>query len=170
MPAEDTTATSSGAAVRAAAGEGARLRLPERPADLGAVAELIRRVDHVLGRDPAHVAEVRAWTAGSGDGDGAPAFAVGRPPSPATLVVLRDFDSPVSPLPVEPLPMPAVPTTPGDRDGDQVAAGRALPRVLLTACAEELAFSLLSQLIEAPATRRALNEVATGVAGEEGRA
>ncbi|PPK67007.1 nitroreductase [Actinokineospora auranticolor] len=147
------------ALVRAAAAEGARLHLLERPTDLGAVADLIRRADNLLSQNPAHLTEARRWVGGTGHGDGVPATAAGRPPSPDTLVVLRDLDSPATPVPFERLPLLAVLTTVGDSDGDQIAAGQALQRVLLTACVEGLAVSPLSQPIEVPTTRRALGEV-----------
>ena len=56
----------------------------------------------------------------------------------------------------EPEPLVAVLGTPGDTAADQIIAGQALQRVLLTATDAGLAVSLLSQPIEVPAAREQL--------------
>jgi hypothetical protein len=53
-------------------------------------------------------------------------------------------------------PLLAVLGTAGDRPGDQIQAGQALQRVLLTATELRLAASMFSQPIEVPAVREQL--------------
>ncbi|GLW90640.1 Acg family FMN-binding oxidoreductase [Actinokineospora globicatena] len=145
------------ALMRAAAGEGAQLHLMDEPADVGAVADLIRRADHVLGQDLAHVTEVRGWTGGRDRLDGVSVAAAGRPSTADTVIVLRELGSRATAVPFEQLPLLGVLTTVGDTHSDHLAAGQALQAVLLEACAAGLAVSPLSQPIEVPATRDALS-------------
>ncbi|RLK59485.1 Acg family FMN-binding oxidoreductase [Actinokineospora cianjurensis] len=145
------------ALMRAATVEGAQLHLMDQPAEVGAVADLVRRADHVLSQDSAHVDEVHAWIGRQGRSDGVPVAASGRPSTPDTLIVLRELGSPAPAVPFERLPLLGVLTTVGDTHSDHLAAGQALQAVLLQACAAGLAVSPLSQPIEVPATRDALS-------------
>ncbi|PPK65696.1 nitroreductase [Actinokineospora auranticolor] len=146
---------------RAAAAEGARLVLVDRPELFTPVADLIRRADRVQSGDPAYRAELRSWLAGPGRADGVPASALGRSPTPGGLVALRDFGAPEADF--ERVPLLAVLTTLGDTPADQVVAGQAMQRVLLTATASGLAVSPLSQPVEVPTTRRALGALVGGM-------
>ncbi|GLZ36681.1 nitroreductase family protein [Actinokineospora sp. NBRC 105648] len=155
-------ASTRAALVRAAAEEGTRLHLVDRPELLGPVADLIRRADHVQSQDSAFRAEVGSWLAGEGRPDGLPASALGRAPSPDGLIALRDFDPGGRHVAFERQPLIAVLTTVGDTVGDHVAAGQAMQRVLLVAGAAGLAVSFLSQPVEVPAVRRVLSAVMGG--------
>ena len=87
--------------------------------------------------------------------DGVPAEAGGPSPEPQDLLAMRDFGGPAraSGRDFESDPLVAVLGAPGDTFRDQLVAGQALQRVLLTATEHRLAVSLLSQPIEVPAAR-----------------
>ncbi|MBC6445812.1 Acg family FMN-binding oxidoreductase [Actinokineospora xionganensis] len=146
--------------MRAAEREGAWLRLVERPPEVDAVAALIRRADTVQSEDPAYRAELRDWVHGDVNRlDGVPTRALGpraRTPGLITLRRFTDDEDPSRERPFEQQPLLAVLTTPGDAPIDQVQAGKAMQRVLLTAADLGLCSSFLSQPIEVPAVRAAL--------------
>ncbi|WP_436498408.1 Acg family FMN-binding oxidoreductase [Actinokineospora sp. HUAS TT18] len=144
--------------MRAAQTENAALRLVERPAEVDALAALIRRGEHLQAQDPVYQAELRRWVHGIAErGDGVRLSAIGPAPEDASLIVLRQFAEEHTPArPFEQQPLLAVLTTPGDHPMDQVQAGQAMQRVLLTATELGLCTSFLSQPIEIPALRSAL--------------
>ncbi|MEV8503557.1 nitroreductase family protein [Actinoplanes sp. NPDC051475] len=122
---------------------------------LTAFGEIARSADRVLRRDPRYQAEFFAWAHADAARDGVPVTAGApaaesydllpqRPYSERRRAAGRDF---------EPEPLLAVLGTDADRPVDQVAAGQALQRVLLTATDAGLATSMISQPIEVPAAR-----------------
>jgi len=104
---------------------------------------------------------VPAARRGGGDepaGDGVPAAAGGPSSEPQDLLPQRPFsDRPRAPgRDFEHEPLVAVLGTAGDLPVDQLIAGAAMQRVLLTATDLRLAASMLSQPIEVPAAREQL--------------
>jgi hypothetical protein len=150
---------------RAAAAEGGTLHLVHDPARRRALAELAMRAHHRQMADPDFRAELAAWTATPGDRpDGVPAIAGGPLPAPHDRWVVRDFTAgtgheriPGKDFEHEPLLAVLTATLPG-RAGD-VQAGEALQRVLLTATAEGLSVSFLSQLVEVPDVRARVHDL-----------
>lgn len=145
--------------LQTARAEGTWLELVIGPAAVGAVAEIAHAATRVLHRDPAYRAELAAWTRPDGVAvDGVPADAGGPSPEPHHLLPRRPFAAPgSSPDPgVEPEPLVAVLGTPGDLPGDQLTAGQALQRILLTITDAGLAASMLSQPIEVASAREQL--------------
>jgi hypothetical protein len=147
----------------AATTEGAWLELLIGLGPVAAVAEIARTADHVLMRSTDYRTELAAWTrtgtaADRVPADGVPADAGGPRPEPQDLLPRRPFsDRPRGPVrEFEPQPLVAVLGTAGDTPGDQVLAGQALQRVLLTATDDGLAVSLLSQPIEVAGAREQL--------------
>ncbi|MFC7545720.1 Acg family FMN-binding oxidoreductase [Plantactinospora sp. GCM10030261] len=145
--------------VEAARAEGAWLELVIGAGPVNAVAEIARSAHRVLDRDPAYSAEQRAWIRAEQAQDGVPTAAAasssgeihdllpqrnfgGRDRAPG-----RDF---------EPEPLVAVLGSVGDTAADQITAGQALQRVLLTATDAGLAASMMSQPIEVPGAREQL--------------
>ena len=139
----------------AARDEGAWLDLLIGRGPLAVVAEVVRAADTTLVRDPAYRQELEAWSRRTGTADGVPAEAGGPSPEPQDLLAMRDFGGPARApgRDFESDPLVAVLGTPGDTFRDQLVAGQALQRVLLTATEHRLAVSLLSQPIEVPAAR-----------------
>lgn len=90
--------------------------------------------------------------------DGVPRDTGGPSPAPYDLLALRDFGTPqrAPGRDFEPNPLVCVLGTDTDHQAGQVHAGMALYRVLLTATADGLAASMLSQPIELPERRREL--------------
>ncbi|HVK21655.1 MAG TPA: nitroreductase family protein [Actinokineospora sp.] len=144
--------------MRAAQAENAVLRIVERPAEVDALASMIRRGDHLQSQDPMYQNELRRWVHGIAErGDGVQLSSIGPTPDDTSLIVLRQFAEERAPArPFEQQPLLAVLTTPGDHPMDQVQAGQAMQRVLLTATDLGLCTSFLSQPIEIPALRSAL--------------
>jgi nitroreductase len=145
--------------VEAARTEAAWLELVTGMAPVGAVAEIAHAANRVLARDARYAAELGAWTRyGEAATDGVPAIAGGPSPEPQDLLPGRPFgDRPRAPgRDFEPEPLVAVLGTAGDLPTDQLRAGHALQRVLLTSTDLGLAASMLSQPIEVPAAREQL--------------
>ncbi len=153
--------------LQVARAEGSWLELLIGPAAVGAVAEIAHSASMVLHRDQRYQAELEAWTRqqeSSGDGavpavDGVPADAGGPSPEPQGVLPRRPFvvmDQPATPLEADPEPLVAVLGSPGDLPGDQLTAGQAMQRILLTITNAGLAASLLSQPIEVPSAREQL--------------
>jgi nitroreductase len=144
--------------VRAATDEGARLDLLIGRGPLAAVAEVTRAADTVLVRDARYRAELAAWSRAADADDGVPLAAGGPSPEPQDLLAMRDFDG-AGRAPgrdFESDPLVGVLSTAGDTVHDQLVAGQALQRVLLTATVYGLAASLLSQPIEVTEAREGL--------------
>ncbi|HZO69122.1 MAG TPA: hypothetical protein VFB74_29380 [Kribbellaceae bacterium] len=139
------------AVLRAACAENAELTwLPQ--AAVTETLELVREAEVRGLVDWNRAAERRRWVGGSRTEDGIPAAALG-PRSTAYPAVVRDLG--VSPLdrlrPVarfEKQPALAVLSSAGDTDVDQLVAGMALQRVLLTATRHGLSASFLNQPLE----------------------
>ncbi|WP_307872684.1 Acg family FMN-binding oxidoreductase [Paractinoplanes ovalisporus] len=143
---------------RAADSEQAWLDLVvDRPA-LTQLAEIAVSADEVLRRDDNYQAELLAWTHTDSAADGVPVRAGGVRPEPQDLLPQRGFGgrtrAPGRDYEAEPLV--GVLGMSGDRPADQVQAGQALEKVLLTATDSGLAVSLISQPIEVAAARARL--------------
>jgi hypothetical protein len=153
------------ALVRAADLEGGRLLLLDRPSDLDAFAGLLRRADHLQEQDPEFQQELMRWTAThAGREDGVPRSAGGPRPAGGSVLKIRAYDAHESTMerPFEQDPLVVLLATQLDTPLDQLRAGQAMQRVLLTATVEGLRASFLSQPTEIPATRAALRELIGG--------
>jgi nitroreductase len=142
--------------IEAAQAEGAWLELLIGAGPLAGVAEIAQAAARVLDRDPAYRTEMAAWTrADEEHGDGVPSVAGGPSPEPQDLLPARPFsDQPRGPgRDFESQPLVAILGTAGDSQRDQLVAGMALQRVLLTITAAGLAASMLSQPIEVASAR-----------------
>jgi nitroreductase len=122
---------------------------------LTAFSQIAHSADRVLRRDARYQAELAALRHDGGAGDGVPADAGAPLAEPRDLLPQRFFtDRRRDPgHDYEPEPLIGILGGPGDRAADQVAAGQALQRVLLTATAAGLDTSMISQPIEVPAAR-----------------
>lgn len=147
------------AMLEAARAESAWLELVSGTAPVAAVAEIAQAANRVLSRDPGYAAEIAAWTRhGPADLDGVPAAAGGPSPEPTDLLPRRSF-SDIARTPgteYEREPLVAVLGTGGDLPVDQLVAGYALQRVLLTITDLGLASSMFSQPIEVAPAREQL--------------
>ena len=135
--------------VAAAQAEGAWLDLLIGTTALRGVAEIARSADRVLRRDPGYSLEVATWAEADAAADGVPVRAGG---PVGDLLPVRPYGGRSGRM-VEPEPLVAVLGVAGDSAADQVRAGAALQRVLLTAYGRGLAASMISQPIEVPAAR-----------------
>jgi nitroreductase len=145
--------------VTAAKAEDAWLDLVVGVVPVAAVAEIAHAANRVLYRDPAYLDELRSWTRhGEQAEDGVPAEAGGPTAEPQDLLPQRPFgDHPRAPgRDYEPEPLVGVLGGGGNSPVDQLRAGHALQRVLLTITDLGLAASMLSQPIEVPAAREQL--------------
>jgi len=141
--------------IEAARSEGAWLDLLVGMTALSGFAEIAQSADRVLRRDLRYQAEMATWTHADAAPDGVPVTA-GAPVAEAQdLLPQRAFsDRRRAPgRDYEPEPLVGVLGSPGDRALDQIAAGQALQKVLLTATDGGLATSMISQPIEVPAAR-----------------
>jgi hypothetical protein len=146
--------------VRAAADEGAVLKVIDRESERRAVAGLVERaaVEQALSADTAE--ETAEWTGRArGARQGVPAANV--PVEPDGTVPVRHFagsEQPQSPLGPDESDgtVVAVLATPLDDAVDQLRAGEALSAVLLTATRIGLATDPVSQPLEVPTTRSEL--------------
>lgn len=151
--------------VHAATAEGSVLVKVEREEHRLALTRLSQRADRQQILDPSYRAELRAWTTDDPRRrDGVPALAVPHVDADSgDDIPIRDFDTHgMGWLPTE---------TRSSRDQcllllgtwhdtpeDWLRAGEALQRVLLEATVERYATSLLTQVIEVPATRSLLRD------------
>ena len=141
--------------VDAARAEGCWLELLIGMTALSGFAEIAQSADRVLRRDPAYQAEQAHWTDPRVTGEGVPVSAGARVAEPQDLLPQRAYsDRPRAPgRDFEAEPLIAILGSTGDSAGDQIAAGLALQRVLLTATDAGLATSMISQPIEVPGAR-----------------
>ncbi|GAA0522396.1 hypothetical protein Ade02nite_81710 [Paractinoplanes deccanensis] len=125
---------------------------------LTAFAEIARSADRVLRRDAAYQAEQATWTHVASAPDGIPVTAGAPLAEPQDLLPQRFFNDRRrgAGRDYEPEPLVGILGVAGDRPADQVLAGQALQRVLLTATAAGLDTSMISQPIEVPAAREQL--------------
>ncbi|HYN95614.1 MAG TPA: nitroreductase family protein [Pilimelia sp.] len=144
--------------VDAARAEGAWLELMIGAGPVAAVAELAWAASRVLHRDPGYRDEMAQWVRDESAPDGVPAGAASSRPEPYDVLPQRPFtDRPRAPgRDFEQEPLVAVLGVTGNTAGDQLTAGQALQRVLLTATDAGLAVSMISQPIEVPAAREQL--------------
>lgn len=144
--------------IEAARIEGVWLELLVGMTALAGFAEIARSADRVLRRDPRYQAEMFAWTHTEAAPDGVPVTAGGPAAEPQDLLPQRPYaDRPrAAGRDFEPEPLVAVLGAAGDSAGDQIGAGQALQRVLLTLTDAGLACSMISQPIEVPAAREQL--------------
>ncbi|HEX5598583.1 MAG TPA: nitroreductase family protein [Micromonosporaceae bacterium] len=144
--------------IQAARQETAWLELIVGPDAVAALAEIAHSANRVLQRDPAYQTELTSWIRTEQATDGVPVSAGAPVAEPQDLLPQRPFGvrtrAPGRDFETEPLV--AVLGMTGDTPGDQIMAGQALQRVLLTATDSGLAASMLSQPIEVPAAREAL--------------
>lgn len=129
------------------------------PAAIESAAELVRLADRRLSRDSAYRAEIAGWTRYGGEQctDGVPEAAGGPAPAPQELLPRREFGGePASVRDYEREPVIGVLGSLGGSSRDEVIAGQALQRVLLTLTQYRLVASLLSQPIEVPEVREQL--------------
>jgi nitroreductase len=122
---------------------------------LSGFAEIAQSADRVLRRDLTYQAEMSTWTHADEAPDGVAVPAGAPVPEPQDLLPQRAFsDRRRAPgRDFEPEPLVAILGTAGDRPHDQLIAGQALQRVLLTVTDAGLACSMISQPIEVPAAR-----------------
>ena len=121
-------------------------------------AEIANSADRVLRRDFRYQAELSTWVHADTAPDGVP-VTVGAPAhEPQDLLPQRAFGDRrrAAGRDFEPEPLVAVLGSGADRPVDQLIAGQALQRVLLTATDAGLATSMISQPIEVPAAREQL--------------
>ncbi|OJF12324.1 Acg family FMN-binding oxidoreductase [Couchioplanes caeruleus] len=144
--------------IEAARAEAAWLDLLVGATALNAFGEIARGADRVLRRDPAYQAEFFGWAHADAAPDGVPVAAGAPAVEPQDLLPQRAYSERrrAAGRDFEPEPLLAVLGAGADRPVDQVAAGQALQRVLLTATDAGLATSLISQPIEVPPAREQL--------------
>jgi nitroreductase len=144
--------------VEAARAEDAWLELVIGAAAVQAVAEISRAANRVLERDEAYRAELARWIRTGPGRDGVPVEAGGPAREPQDLFPQRAFGvrTRAPGRDFEPEPLVAVLGSPDDSPADQIAAGQALQRMLLTAADARLAVSMMSQPIEVPRAREQL--------------
>lgn len=150
----------------AARAEGAWMELLIGMTALSAIVEIVGAADRVLRRDDRYQAELSDWTRTVAAPDGVPVGAAAPVAEPQDLLPQRPYGTRQRPLgrDYEPEPLVAVLGSVGDSPVDQLTAGQAMQRVLLTATADGLASSLISQPIEVAAARQQLR-VALGRSG-----
>jgi hypothetical protein len=150
---------------RAAEEEGAWLQIIGDRAQRARLRELAAVAHHTQMADPAFRAELARWTAaGPGRLDGVPATAGGPLPEPTNGWVQRDFTGGTatalaSGRRYEEEPLIAVLTSHLTGRPADLQVGQALQRVLLTATADGLAVSFLSQIVEVTRTREQLRQL-----------
>jgi hypothetical protein len=146
----------------AAAGHGAHLHL-FGPDDVVPLAVAVARAEADGPAWPEYGAEVGEWAARpDGFPDGPPARVAARP-VPVGDFALGAAPRPESTEPVDRRARYAVLFADGDSPAAWLGAGEALSAVLLTATAERLAVSPMSDVVEVPATRQLLRELLAGI-------
>jgi nitroreductase len=153
--------------VDAARVEGAWLELLIGMTALSGFAQIAQSADKVLRRDPAYQTRLSRWIRTEAAGDGVPVTAGARLTEPQDLLPQRAYsDRPRAPgRDFEPEPLIAILGSAGDTAADQINAGQALQRVLLTATDAGLATSMISQPIEVTSAREQLSRSLGGRCG-----
>jgi nitroreductase len=147
------------AMIEAATAEGAWLELVVGRIPVAAVSEIAHAANRVLLRNAAYAAELASWSGRDvGAVDGVPAGAGGFTAEPRELLPQRSFGDLVRTAgeDFQDEPLIAVLGTSGNSPIDQLRAGYALQRVLLTITDQGLASSMLSQPIEVAAAQEQL--------------
>ncbi|MEV4049967.1 hypothetical protein AB0J55_02165 [Amycolatopsis sp. NPDC049688] len=133
---------------------------------LDRLRELVNKSHHAQLADPAFVAEWRYWTGRDRTSrDGVPDYAAGAMPADDGGWILRDFGARPAPRRGrigEGDPLVVVIGSFDDTRLDQLRAGQAMQRVLLTATAAGLDASFISQPVEVPAVRTELRDLLGG--------
>ncbi|MEV1109301.1 nitroreductase [Micromonospora sp. NPDC049751] len=142
----------------AARAEGCWLELLVGVSAVNAFGEIARGAHRVLERDPAYRAEREQWLRHESAPDGVPTSAGGPQHEPQDVLPTRGFGGRdrAPGRDFEPEPLVGVLGSVGNTAIDQVVAGQALQRVLLTAVDAGLGVSMLSQPIEVPTAREQL--------------
>ena len=153
--------------VDAARAEGAWLELLIGMTALSGFAQIAQSADRVLRRDPAYQTRLSEWSRTETADDGVPAMAAARLAEPQDLLPQRAYgDRPRAPgRDFEPEPLIAILGSTGDTATEQINAGQALQRVLLTATDAGLATSMISPPIEVTGAREQLSRSLGGRAG-----
>jgi nitroreductase len=153
--------------VDAARAEGAWLELLIGMTALSGFAQIAQSADRVLRRDPAYQTRLSEWSRTEPADDGVPVMAGARLAEPQDLLPQRAYgDRPrARGRDFEPEPLIAILGSTGDTAVDQINAGQALQRVLLTAADAGLATSMISQPIEVSGAREQLSRSLGGRAG-----
>jgi nitroreductase len=145
--------------IAAARAENVWLDVMDTPQSKYLVSELIRTADEILSCDPQYLAELARWTRPDDSSvDGVPPQAAGPAPQAADLLARRGFggDPTLPRHEFEANPLLAVLGAYGNAPVDDLVAGQALQRVLLTATSNGLVTSLLSQPMDVPHIRAQL--------------
>ncbi|MEV6523772.1 nitroreductase [Longispora sp. NPDC051575] len=140
----------------AAATERCWLQLVDDPAAVARIAAILRRANRRITDDPGYQVELAAWiNHDPARRDGVPVRAGGPAPAAHELLPRRDFGGPAHPTgrDYQAEPLLAVLGAHGDLPGDQLRAGQALQRVLLTATVMGLSASMMSQPVDDEAAR-----------------
>jgi len=150
----------------AALSEGAQIEYLDASGRYTPVASLVRQAETLQAGDPGFAAEAAFWTHRELDSpDGVPKTASGPPPHSPGVVSLRasheNLELPEREYEQEPLLGALLTRDKGPHA--EVRAGMAMQRVLLTATAEGLATSFLSQPFETPRTRESLDRLFAGL-------
>lgn len=172
---EPVTPTEITALRRAALEESAWLHIVDDPATRTEVAHLAAAATRTQHANPAYHAELAHWVAVDPDRtDGVPARTNEHRPAPHDRWIHRDFTAGHGPTTTETEtryehhPTIAVLAPHLFGSTTETTTGQALQRVLLTATADGLAVSFLSQLIEVPQTRTALHHLIHSIHGVRG--
>ena len=171
---EPVTTGERAALCKAAMEEGAWLHMVENDRERGQLARLAAEAHTSQQADPAYRAELAEWTAVAEDrDDGVPARPGDYRPAAQERWVKRDFtggqgrSTATTAIPFEREPAIAVLTSYAFGPYADVTAGQAMQRVLLTATAEGLTASFLSQLIEVDRAREELRRLIGGPRGPQ---
>lgn len=171
---EPVTTAECAALRKAAMDEGAWLHLVDDNEERRTLAALAAEAHALQQADPAYRAEAAQWTAvAEGRQDGIPAHTNEHRPSAHERWVMRDFTGgqgrPTASvgIPFESEPAIAVLSSYAFGPYADLSAGQAMQRVLLTATADGLATSFLSQIIEVERTREALRRLIRGRRGPQ---
>ncbi|MCW0216268.1 MAG: nitroreductase [Pseudonocardia sp.] len=151
---------------RAAVEEGAWLHLVTDPEQRSELGNLARQAHQRQTADPDFLAEITAWTGREpGRRDGVPASAGGPQPLPNEAWVMRDYTAGTGRVGgpgFEADPLIGVLSVHADGPREDIRAGEALERILLTATVHGLSVSFLSQLVEVPDIRTRMRRLISG--------
>ncbi|GIG63002.1 hypothetical protein Lfu02_73740 [Longispora fulva] len=141
---------------RAAEAERCWLQFTDDPAVLARIATIVRAANRRITDNPAYREELAAWTShDDARRDGVPVAAGGPAPQAHELLPRRDYGGPerTGVRDYEPEPLLAILGAHGDLPSDQLRAGQALQRVLLTATELGLSAQMMSQPVDDPEAR-----------------
>ncbi|MBB5159195.1 Acg family FMN-binding oxidoreductase [Saccharopolyspora phatthalungensis] len=139
-----------------------------QPGELGALEGLVHRAHRAQMANPRFRTEMAAWVGRTGDTpEGVPLSAAGLKPEPRDQWVHRDFTSgqasrsPAIEFESHPL-LVVLCSQHGSREAE-LDAGQALQRLWLTATAQGLVASMISEVVEVPETREELQRLVGGL-------